>query len=262
MRPQKEVEFWSIFQLKNVSAFWPALLKLSVQNINERRKMTNKTVTFAGDKKIGKSLLTNAENNLKHWAVPKIPKYIETYHLTLMTVLWSIGIVVLAFYAKNNHSILWLVSLLILLQYITDLFDGELGRQRDTGLIKWGFYMDHFLDYIFLCSLVFVGYMISPQGLELWYFGLLAIIGGFMVNSFLSFAATNDFEIYRYGFGPTEFRCGLIVINTYIILFGTNKFFILLPAVVSLCFVALIVNTYQIQRRLWSLDMETKLKRT
>ncbi len=224
--------------------------------------MTNNTDTFAGDKKIGKSLLTNAENKLKYWAVPKIPKYIETYHLTLMTVLWSIGNVILSFYARKNLSMLWLVSLLILLQYLTDLFDGELGRQRDTGLIKWGFYMDHFLDFIFLCSLVFVGYMISPQGLEIWYFGLLVITGGFMVNSFLSFAATNDFEIYRYGLGPTEFRCALIIINTFIILFGTKKFYILLPVIVILCFTVLVVNTYQIHRRLWSLDMEIKLKQT
>ena len=222
--------------------------------------MAKKTEKFAGDKKVGKSILTNAENKLKFWAVPKIPKCIETYHLTLMTVLWSIGNVILAFYAQNNLSILWLVSLLIVFQYLTDLLDGELGRQRDTGLIKWGFYMDHFLDYIFLCSLVFVGYMISPQGLEVWYFGLLVIIGGFMVNSFLSFAATNEFEIYRYGLGPTEFRCGLILINTFIIFFGTNRFHILLPTTVALCFVALVVNTYQIHKKLWSIDMKVKLK--
>ena len=222
--------------------------------------MTNKTVAFAGDKKIGKSLLTDVENKLKYWAVPKVPKCIETYHLTLMTVLWSIGNMTMAFYARNNHTILWLVSLLIVLQYLTDLLDGELGRQRGTGLIKWGFYMDHFLDYVFLCSLVFVGYMISPQGLELWYFGLLVIVGGFMVNSFLFFAATNEFEIYRYGLGPTEFRCGLIIINTYIILFGTSRFHVLLPVITVLCFAALAVNTYQIHLRLWSLDMESKLK--
>jgi phosphatidylglycerophosphate synthase len=30
----------------------------------------------------------------------------------------------------------------IVFQYITDLLDGEIGRKRNTGLIKWGFYMD------------------------------------------------------------------------------------------------------------------------
>jgi phosphatidylglycerophosphate synthase len=219
------------------------------------------TKKFAGDKKVGKSVLSNAENKLKYWLVPKVPEYIETYHLTMMTVVWSIGNVVLSFFVKNNHFVLWFVSLMILLQYLTDLLDGEVGRQRDTGLIKWGFYMDHFLDFIFLCSLVFVGYMISPKGLEAWYFGLLVITGGFMINSFLLFAATNDFEIYRYGLGPTEFRCGLILINTYIILFGTTKFYLLLPAMAIVTFIALVVNTYQIHRRLWTLDMEAKFKR-
>ena len=171
----------------------------------ENRNMPNQTADFAGDKKIGKSLLTNAENRLKYWAVPKIPEKIETHHLTLMTLVWSVGNVIIAFFARSDHAFLWLVSLLILMQYLTDLFDGELGRQRNTGLIKWGFYMDHFLDFIFLCSLVFVGYMISPPGLETWFFALLVICGGIMVNSFLSFAATNAFEIYRYGLGPTEF---------------------------------------------------------
>ncbi len=220
--------------------------------------MSDTQKKFAGDKKVGRSLLSSPENRLKYWAVPKIPKGIETYHLTLTTLLWSAINVILAFYAKENLQVLWLVSFMILLQYLTDLFDGELGRQRDTGLIKWGFYMDHFLDYIFLCSLVFVGYMISPAGLEIWYFGLLVILGAYMVNSFLSFAATNEFQIYYYGFGPTEMRIIFILINTFIIYFGTKSFEYLLPAVVLLCLAGLVINTFQIQKKMWHYDMEAK----
>lgn len=213
---------------------------------------------FGGADKVGHSILSKPENSLKAWAVPRIPRNIETYHLTLLTLLWSLFNVILGFYAKGNLQVLWLVSILILFQYLTDLFDGELGRQRNTGLIKWGFYMDHFLDYIFLCSLVFVGYMISPVGLEIWYFALVIILGGFMVNSFLSFGATNEFQIYYYGIGPTETRIVFILINTFIIFFGTNRFDILLPTVVLLCLLGLIINTYQTQKRLWQLDMEVK----
>lgn len=118
--------------------------------------------------------------------------------------------------------------------------------------------MDHFLDYIFLCSLVFVGYLISPRGLEVWYFALLIILGAYMVNSFLSFGATNEFQIYYYGIGPTEMRIVFILINTFIIFMGTGKFDILLPAVVLLCLLGLIVNTYQIQKQLWIFDMQKK----
>lgn len=216
---------------------------------------------FGGDKKVGSSLLSGPEIRLKNWVVPKIPAGIETYHLTLTTLLWSLINVLVGFRAKENLNLLWPVSLMILLQYLTDLFDGEVGRQRDTGLVKWGFYMDHFLDYIFLCSLVFVGYMISPVGLEVWYFALLAILGGFMVNSFLAFGATNEFQIYYYGIGPTETRIVFILINTFIIFFGTGHFRLLLPAAVLVCFTGLVMNTYQIQQRLWQHDMAKKQER-
>jgi len=220
--------------------------------------MKNSKKPFGGDKKVGHSLLSKPENSLKNWVVPKIPDRIETYHLTLMTLVWSMVNIILAFYAKENLEVLWIVSLMIVLQYLTDLFDGEVGRQRNTGLIKWGFYMDHFLDYIFLCSLVFVGYMISPIGLEIWYFALVIILGGYMVNSFLSFGATNEFQIYYYGFGPTEMRIVFILINTFIIFWGTNGFRVLLPATVILCLIGLVINTYQIQRKLWCHDMQAK----
>ena len=214
---------------------------------------------FAGDKKVGESALMAVENRFKYWAVPKIPKGIETYHLTFMTLIWAFGNIGFAFLAKDgNHAWIWLVSLMIALQYITDLFDGELGRQRNTGLIKWGFYMDHFLDFIFLCSFVFVGYMISPPGLEIYYFALVVVLGAFMVNSFLSFAATNEFEISSYGIGPTEMRIVFIAINTFTIYVGTQYFDILLPLTVAVCTLALAFNTYQIQKKLWDIDMDAK----
>ena len=61
-----------------------------------------------------------------------------------------------------------------------------------------------------------------------------------------------------YGIGPTEMRVVFILINTFIILAGTGSFNILLPAVVSLCLLGLIINTYQIQKKLWRHDMEAK----
>lgn len=228
-------------------------------------KMSNNhrdnTTEFGGDKKVGTSLLSRPENKLKGWVVPKIPQSIETYHLTMATLLWSVINVVVAVYARNNLSLLWVVSLMICLQYLTDLLDGELGRQRDTGLVKWGFYMDHFLDFVFLCSLVFVGFMISPAGIEAWYFALLVILGSFMVNSFLSFGATNEFEIYHYGVGPTEMRVVFILINLFIIKFGTTHFEVLVPITVGICLMGLVIHSYQIHRKLWEYDIEVKKSR-
>ena len=100
--------------------------------------------------------------------------------------------------------------------------------------------------------------MICPIGIELWYFGLLVVLGGFMVNSFLSFGATNEFEIYHYGVGPTEMRLVFILINTFIILFGTGYFYLLVPLTVLLCTGGLILQSYQIHKKLWAFDMQVK----
>ena len=80
---------------------------------------------FAGDKKEGTSILSHLENKFKYYCVPKIPSFIETYHLTFTTILWSLGNVILGLYALDDILLLWYVNLMIVLQYITDLFDGE-----------------------------------------------------------------------------------------------------------------------------------------
>ncbi len=215
---------------------------------------------FAGDKKVGVSILTPAEIKLKNWLVPKVPESIETWHLTFMTILWSAGALFFGWLAATDIHWVCGISLMIILQYLSDLADGEVGRRRDTGLIKWGFYMDHFLDYIFMCCLVIAGYLFAPESTQFWFLILLGIVPAFMVNSFLSFAATNEFEIYHHGLGPTETRLVFIVINTYIVFFGTSQFYWMLPLACLLTGIALIVYSWQIHKKLWALDMELKAR--
>lgn len=216
-------------------------------------------MAFHGDKKEGTWLLANAENRLKNWLVPKVPPNIETYHLTMTTVLWCALIILFSFLAAYNIHFLWVVSFAIFGQYITDLLDGEVGRRRNTGLVKWGYYMDHFLDYMFLCSiLIGYGLMVENQNKYLIFY-ILALFGAFMVNSFLSFAATGMFKIAYMGVGPTEVRLIFIAANTLIILFA-HKFEIarVLPYVLAGATFALFVTVYQTQKMLWKIDMENK----
>ncbi len=218
-------------------------------------------MAFHGDKKEGTWLLANAENRLKDWLVPMVPKKVETYHLTMTTVLWCAMIVFFSFLARYNIHFLWVVSFAIFGQYITDLLDGEIGRRRNTGLIKWGYYMDHFLDYIFLCSiLIGYGLMVQDHNKYLIFF-LLALFGAFMVNSFLSFAATGKFKIAYMGIGPTEVRGIFILVNTGIIVFpDKSKIELVLPVVLTGAMFALFVTVYQTQKMLWKIDMENKRK--
>ena len=216
-------------------------------------------MTFHGDKKEGTWLLAKAEGKFKNWLVPKVPLNVETYHLTMTTVLWCALIILFSFLARYNVHFLWVVSFSIFGQYVTDLLDGEVGRRRNTGLIKWGYYMDHFLDYLFLCSIL-IGYGLMVEDYNKYMlFYILALFGAFMVNSFLSFAATGAFKIAYMGMGPTEVRLVFIIANTLIIMFS-HKFEIvrILPFVLTGAAFALFVTVYQTQKMLWKLDMENK----
>lgn len=215
-------------------------------------------MVFKGDQKKGKSVLWSVENRLKDVLVPLVPRRVETYHLTMSTILWSLLIIVFSFLAKYNINWLWAVSAMIACQYITDLLDGEIGRRRKTGLIKWGYYMDHFLDYIFLCSIL-IGYsLLLPDHYKYILFFILSLFGAFMVNSFLSFAATNEFKISYMGIGPTEVRIIFILVNTAIIIFGKTYLASALPYVLVFSTLGLIYTVYKSQKYIWKIDMKNK----
>ncbi|MBI2410797.1 MAG: CDP-alcohol phosphatidyltransferase family protein [Candidatus Kerfeldbacteria bacterium] len=216
--------------------------------------------TFAGNKKVGKNILTHLDKYLVQHFTHRIPSYIETYHLTMLTLVWSGLIIIFSYYAQYNIHWLWICSMMILLQYLTDLFDGAVGRQRNTGLIKWGYYMDHYLDYVFLCSLL-IGYgFIVPENFSYMFFFILAVFGAFMVNSYLSFAATNQFRISYFGIGPTEIRFVFIIINTLIIVFGKTYLAQALPFALTIAWVGLNIVVFKTQKELWIMDMKHKEK--
>lgn len=216
-------------------------------------------MTFKGDRKTGHWLLADGEEKLKQWLLPKVPKKIETYHLTLSTLVWCSMIILFSFLASYNIHFLWVVSFMIFMQYITDLLDGAVGRARNTGLVKWGYYMDHFLDYIFLCSIL-IGYgLMTEDHNKYLLFYILMLFGAFMVNSFLSFAATGSFRISYMGIGPTEMRLVFILVNTFIIFFHDRfNMSLLLPITLAVATFALFTVVYQTQKKLWQVDMEAK----
>ena len=213
---------------------------------------------FAGASKASASLVSPLERRMARAVVPHVPVWLGTHHLTLLTLLWCAGIVFFSYLAAHDLRWMWGVSLMIVLQYVTDFFDGKVGKHRGTGLVKWGFYMDHLLDYVFLCSVV-VGYaLVLPERALFGLLLVLAVYGGLMVNSFLTFAATERFVISHMKMGPTEFRIALVATNALLVSFGTQKFKAALPYVAAGALVALSVLVYRTQKALWRRDMELK----
>jgi len=60
--------------------------------------------TFGGHKKEGTWILKNAEDRLRTILVPLVPSYLETYHLTIMTLLWS-ALIILAKQSTRSQKV-------------------------------------------------------------------------------------------------------------------------------------------------------------
>ena len=213
---------------------------------------------FALATKSGASLLSPLERRLAARVVPRIPLWLGTQHLTMLTLLWCGGLLLFGHLAASDLRWLWGSSLMIALQWASDFFDGKVGKHRGTGLVRWGFYMDHLLDFAFLCA-VLGGYaLVLPERAHLSLFLVLAVFGGFMVNSFLAFAATGRFHISHGKLGPTEFRLALVLINSLLVFYGTRRMAKVLPYVAVGGFVALCALAYRTQRELWRADMDQR----
>jgi len=209
---------------------------------------------FDGGKKIGVSIFGKPEKRFIDWLTPKVPAFIRSHHLTLASIPISLLIIAFSFLARENDAYLWGVSLMIAAQWLTDSLDGAVGRFRNEGLIRWGYYMDHFLDYIFLASIL-VGYMILlPDHFKYLQFFILAIFGAFMVNSYLALSATGRFRITHLGIGPTEIRLLFILINTMLFFFGKTYLAGALPYALGFSFLSLCFVVYRTQKEIWALD--------
>lgn len=216
------------------------------------------TQQFAGASKTNTSFLTPLERRLAVRVLPRIPSWLETYHLTMLTLVWSGLILFFSYLAAGDLRWLWGVSAMVAMQYVTDHYDGKIGKYRGTGLVRWGCYMDHLLDYVFLCSVI-IGYsFILPERSRFQILIMLAIFAGYEVSTFLAFAATDRLKISYLKFGPTEFRLALIVINGLLVQFGTRQMVNGLKYVNVGAAVGLVLMVYRTHKLLWEMDMKQK----
>lgn len=221
----------------------------------------NTPKSFAGETKTGTSILHTIEQYFIRRATPRVPSCVHSYHLTLASIPISLGIIICGFLAKQDNAWLWGVSLLIGAQWLTDSLDGAVGRYRKEGLIRWGYYMDHFLDYIFLCSILISYSLMLPDHFKFLHFFVLAIFGGFMVHSYLAVTAAETFRISHLGIGPTEIRIIFILINTMIFFFGKTHMVTALPYILTFATFGLAFVVYRTQKEIHKKDIATKMER-
>lgn len=207
-----------------------------------------------------KSIFSDYEKKFADKYAPKVPKILETNRLTYLSLVWTFCILLFGYLGRNNIHWFWLVSLMIVFHYLTDMFDGAVGRYRETGLIRWGYYMDHLLDFIYLNS-IFVSYaFIFSKDSHVLILAAMAIFSAFFVNSHLSFSATDEFKITYLKVGPTEIQLGFVIVNTIIIFIGASFIERFLPFFVVSSLLVLFGFIGKTQGQIWKIDMKNKLK--
>lgn len=209
---------------------------------------------FAGADKVNPSLLRPIEKRLAPWILPKFPSWVETYHLTLLTPVWAAGVVAFCAVARGDRRWLWGASTMIALQWFTDHLDGKLGKFRATGLARWGFYVDHMLDWVFIASIV-IGYgLLLPEGAIFDLLLMLAVCAGFAVHAMLAFAATETFRTTYLRIGPTELRLVIVVFNAYLVRAGFDGMARHLRLASAIGFGLLLIGIFATQKKLWRLE--------
>lgn len=219
----------------------------------------SKPSQFTGDKHAAmRSPLAAAERRLIDTWAPRFPSWIHSHQLTLMTLPWSAGIVLAGWLARTDVRWLWLSSLMIFLQWFTDSFDGTLGKLRGAGLRRWGYFMDHLLDYLFMACLISHYALLAPDPHRALFFILALLYGAFEANSWLEYGATGEFRITFAGIGPTEIRLLFIALNTLIVFTGIGWVVSALPWLLAALALLLCQIVYATQKNIWALDMQEK----
>lgn len=169
-----------------------------------------------------KNLLYPVGEVVISFVVPRLPTWIGTRTLTLTTLLWCVMVLGIGWSARDEQWQLSLLGIPILGQYLTDVLDGEVGRVRRSGWVRWGYYMDHVLDYCFLatiCSAYF--FYLQPSDQYLAFIAFIAA-SGIMVHCFLLTPIFDALPLQVWRIGPSEARLGVIVANLVAPLWGST----------------------------------------
>ena len=152
-----------------------------------------------------RSILAAAEKRLLIFIAERLPRGINSDHLTSLA-LAAMGLAGAAFAAARwDRRALWLVVVALVLNWFGDSLDGTLARVRRAERPRYGFYVDHVLD-IAGATLLFGGLACSPfmaPGIALTLLIAYLLVAG---EVFLATAVRGVFKMSVGGIGPTELR--------------------------------------------------------
>jgi archaetidylinositol phosphate synthase len=156
------------------------------------------------------SVLAAAEKVLLIWMAHRLPRWVNSDHLTALGAVAMVATGASFAAASLDPRFLLLVPVALAVNWFGDSLDGTVARVRNQQRPRYGYYLDHVVD-IANTVVLFTGLAVS--GLcNPWI--AMALLVGYLLLSAESFLATHALGVFRISFagmGPTELRIILSV---------------------------------------------------
>lgn len=183
----------------------PQFLAVKTAPRDLERKPANGLSEFRNALREQLSILTPLEKRCLRWLAQRMPRWVNSDHLTVLGFLGMLG-TGLSFGLSRWNSLGFLLAVFWLgVNWFGDSLDGTIARLRNQQRPRYGFYVDHMVDTfgaLFLVGGMALSGCISPAvaaGLLIAYF-MLAI------EIYLATYTLGIFHLSFWKMGPTELR--------------------------------------------------------
>jgi phosphatidylglycerophosphate synthase len=156
------------------------------------------------------SVLSSLEKRVLIWIAERLPRRINSDHLTALGALAMVGTGLSFAGASYSPNMLLLVPVFLALNWFGDSLDGTVARVRHQQRPRYGFYLDHVVD-VWNATVLFAGLAVSGLTSPWIACALLVVYLLLAAESFLATHALGVFRISFAGFGPTELRIVLSI---------------------------------------------------
>ena len=151
------------------------------------------------------SVLAPLERRVLHYLAHRMPRVINSDHLTALALLAMLGAGISYWLAASTPMGLLLVPVCLAINWFGDSLDGTLARVRQQQRPRYGYYVDHVVD---MAGTLFLLGGLALSGLMHPLLALGLLIGYLMLSAeiFLAAHVMGEFRITYFQLGPTELR--------------------------------------------------------
>ncbi len=187
----------------------------SILGADVKVDLSSLRVNYKRDKQdaVNTAITANIEEKSKEFICPRIPKWMQPDHLTVIGLIGVFTTAVGFIFGFFNHVWLVLVPIGLIINWFGDSFDGSIARYRKRTRPNYGYYIDKIIDAI---AIIIFALGIGLSGFVKIELALLlaTIYLAMMMHVDLVVHVENKSQNSFGLFGPTEIRIIGVIIAT------------------------------------------------